>query len=202
MGIEDDLNKDRNTIPQGTIIGLDAKGGELKTWVPLRLEPKSLTQLVEALERCTNISPLDDQMRYFISRFPALREKRVVSTCIVRLDQLGYTSAPSSGELANSQTIKNWSEKWLKGYEFESLPDVAIYQAVIQAGNQLPGVDGYKRKQDVYPLGHESGSIPRVSRGADNKVDIWGRDNNREYRWNTDDAVLLGVHSLLLNKQA
>ena len=203
MGIEDDLNKDRNTIPQGTVIGLDAKGEELKTWAPLRLEPKSITQLIEGLEQNENVLPLDEDIKYFMTRFSPSPEKRVVSTCIVRLDQLGYVSSPSSKELADPQTIKNLSKDLLKGYEFESLPEVAIYEAVIQASNQLPGVDKYKQEQDVYPLSRGSGSIPKVCRQyndktkSDNKVSIWGRDNNKEYRWKTNDAVLLGVRRLL-----
>ena len=121
MGIEDDLNKDRNVIPQGKIIGQDIKGGELRTWYPLHFAAGSTLQQLKALEGDKNVYPLSPIVSDYIARLPNQGEERDVSTCIASIDQLWPGYSPSAKDLADPRLLETWS-KQLQGHEFESLP--------------------------------------------------------------------------------
>lgn len=188
-----------NVVPEGTILGQNAKGGQLVSWKPLHYGGMGNSQILRLLETNPKVYPLRQLVDWFIGDLPRDTRKGFIGTCIPTLEELGYGKSVSTKELNDPKTVEEWSTRLLKGHEFVVLPPATILNILLEdVADDMPEGPYIHQKATVYGMPNNLDHRLYVNRTDDNKFVVGMSDANPEFHWNTNERILLGVRPKLI----
>src|SRR3989338_1602756 len=95
----EEFEDNSNVVPEGTVLGQDAKGGQILSWKPLHFGGMGNSQILRLLETNPRVHPMEYLVRDFIAHLPRDTRKGFVGTCIPTLEELGYGKSVPTKEL-------------------------------------------------------------------------------------------------------